>query len=885
MRLNSKDSAITWNSNCFSINGKRSWLISGSFQPFRIPFQEWEHRLRLFVMAGLNCVEVYTPWNLHEPEPGRFCFSGRCDMVSLMELCKKLNLYVIFRPGPYICAEWDMGGYPAWILKEDVLLREPDRRMEGYISRYFKKLLRPLIPYQITESDDGPIILVQVENEYWWKKRPGGMEYLEFLRQLLLEIGITVPLIDCNMLYNNPPTLHFINGNWNYPQNFQEMRRDYPDQPLMVSEYHCGWYNDTAEPYNDTLSAPEKLYRNNMLYLSRGAMKSYYTFAGGTNFGNMAAKLRNGVSCTASYDFNSPITEGGGLTDKYYFARLSNRIERLFSEQLSQSQRYCEAVYVHSVPHAITRQTPAGDIVFAFKTIDEPPKYEELPLIYGKWNRFTARFSPNIHARVLPVHYKIFDSLLIDFLEAQLFHAIKKDDEAHLYLFDEPETSSRAGFNGDEYELVFPKIGAPPAVITLPGKIYIHLFTLKDALACKFNTEAGIFAPHRNAGMEFIIEELMLRPKSVHTQLSNWKFSALTPEKNGIPLRSLAHFDYLENLDTYYKHGLFQCTYQNKKNETSIECFIPHTTDRYHLFSNGKLQGVFGYDKHSSNSPLTLKLRPGENRVFILAGNWGRDVGIKRYGERKGFQEVCRSRTISPPIGDGKNRVIRREEFEKQLALESILNVHLSFPSSMELYTCAIKIEALERLYLEIPDSSTNYWIFEKESLLHFSAGRSWIFDRKNFPDTDLLIAFQKKECRDKFLQRGFHYLELTPLELEEIGFAPLSIPKAFGSKPPLARTTIHPLWMQAEMHLEKVPPSGLLLNLKDMSRGQLYINGRHLCRYWQPSCQELYWVPASWLKLNNLVTLLDEEGRNPENITVEVQSHGPFKRYPEVKQ
>ena len=301
---------VSWDDKSFLIKGERKWIIAGSLQYWRIPHQEWEQRLKLMREAGLNTVEFYICWQDIEAEEGVFDFSEGNDVVRLLELCKRYGFYVIIRPGPYICAEQFLGGFPPWLLKKNVPLRKVSEEAYFYIRRFWKELFERIGKYQISESSDGPIILAQVENEYWFNDKE-TLQYLSDLAGIMRECGVTVPFFDCNMLYNEPEdSLHTINGAWNYPENFVKMRRRHPEMPLFISEFHCGWFTTTGKPKREEV--PVGIFRDSMRYLSRGAMKCFYIFCGGTNFGNSGARIAEGDYATASYEFEAPVAEGGG---------------------------------------------------------------------------------------------------------------------------------------------------------------------------------------------------------------------------------------------------------------------------------------------------------------------------------------------------------------------------------------------------------------------------------------------------------------------------------------------------------------------------------------------------------------------------------------------
>lgn len=182
---------LTWDKTSFRLHGKEFHIYSGAMHYFRIPPQYWEDRLQKLKAAGFNTVETYVCWNLHEPQKGQFDFSGRLDLVRFLETARKVGLYALVRPGPYICAEWDFGGLPAWLLRDKGLrLRCSDPRFLDHVADYFRVLLPKLLPLQ--SSRGGNLLAVQVENEYG--SYGNDKTYLRWLRDLIRSCGVEVPL-------------------------------------------------------------------------------------------------------------------------------------------------------------------------------------------------------------------------------------------------------------------------------------------------------------------------------------------------------------------------------------------------------------------------------------------------------------------------------------------------------------------------------------------------------------------------------------------------------------------------------------------------------------------------------------------------------------------
>jgi beta-galactosidase len=311
----------------FLLDGKPLQIISGEMHYARIPRQYWRHRLRMAKAMGLNAIATYVFWNYHETSPGVFDFhSGNHDLATFIRTAQEEGLWVILRPGPYVCAEWDFGGYPSYLLKSPaVTVRGNDPRFLKAAARYIDALADQIRPLLVTHG--GPILMVQVENEYG--SFGSDSIYKARSRQMLVDAGIDVPLFtaDGGSLIPRggiPGILATATGEMRYDSLVARVNRfDGGHGPYMVSELYPGWLTHWAEPF-PTTSTRSFLPQYDSL-LSHGASVNLYMFHGGTNFGftsgaNYTKKIPIEPSMT-SYDYDAPLSEAGWPTPKYYALR------------------------------------------------------------------------------------------------------------------------------------------------------------------------------------------------------------------------------------------------------------------------------------------------------------------------------------------------------------------------------------------------------------------------------------------------------------------------------------------------------------------------------------------------------------------------------------
>lgn len=304
----------------FFLDDKPFQVISGTIHYFRVVPEYWEDRLLRLKAMGCNTVETYIAWNLHEPRKGEFCFTGMADVAAFVRLAQKIGLYVILRPSPYICAEWEFGGFPAWLLKEDAMrLRCSDPRFMRHVADYYRVLLPLLTPLQITRG--GSVIMMQVENEYG--SFGNDKAYLAALRDLMLNAGVDVPLVtsdgpEHDMLISGQVDGVFQMGNFGSGtrERFQVLA-DHGIAPQMCMEFWCGWFDYWGNGGHATSDAAASA-ADFADALALGHI-NLYMFHGGTSFGfmNGANYYDNLTPDTTSYDYDAPLTEDGRETEKY----------------------------------------------------------------------------------------------------------------------------------------------------------------------------------------------------------------------------------------------------------------------------------------------------------------------------------------------------------------------------------------------------------------------------------------------------------------------------------------------------------------------------------------------------------------------------------------
>uniref|UniRef100_A0A8C3QQX8 Beta-galactosidase n=1 Tax=Cyanoderma ruficeps TaxID=181631 RepID=A0A8C3QQX8_9PASS len=318
---------IDYDSNCFVKDGKPFRYISGSIHYSRVPSYYWKDRLLKMKMAGLDAIQTYVPWNYHEPQRGTYDFFGGKDLEYFLQLANDTGLLVILRAGPYICAEWDMGGLPAWLLeKKSIVLRSSDSDYLEAVERWMGVLLPKMRPYLY--QNGGPIIMVQVENEYG-SYFTCDYNYLRFLLKLFrLHLGDEVVLfttdgasqfhLKCGALQGLYATVDFAPGG-NVTAAFLAQRSSEPKGPLVNSEFYTGWLDHWG--HRHSVVPAETIAKTLNEILACGANVNLYMFIGGTNFAYWNGANIPYMPQPTSYDYDAPLSEAGDLTEKYFTLR------------------------------------------------------------------------------------------------------------------------------------------------------------------------------------------------------------------------------------------------------------------------------------------------------------------------------------------------------------------------------------------------------------------------------------------------------------------------------------------------------------------------------------------------------------------------------------
>ncbi len=380
--------SVSFDSKGIILDGQHVIIISGELHYFRVAPEEWEERIRAMKMAGCNALSAYVPWNYHEPEEGVFRWEDDRDLGNLLELCEKYGLYVIIKPGPFIGAEWDFGGYPHWLLPKGLTLRAADDEYLRLTGRWFESVGNVIRPHLYTNG--GSIILVQVENEYDHLVRgmpeitgtaEDAKNYILKLLSLARAGGIDVPAFtnDGTCIYGteiiNTSTYYPIAlGLWRWMFDYYDglltdIQKQQPDMPLIIIEAQSGWFLQAGSgEFELELSHAEAVPK--VLSSLGASVINYYMFSGGTNFpfwGSIGDYYLGHRGIATSYDYSgAPIREWGEIHERFHILKTHSYFLQSFPELTNHPEACSESIETQLLEekHAIVNksgETVSGD--------------------------------------------------------------------------------------------------------------------------------------------------------------------------------------------------------------------------------------------------------------------------------------------------------------------------------------------------------------------------------------------------------------------------------------------------------------------------------------------------------------------------------------------
>lgn len=874
--------SVTLSSNAVIVNGEPTWLISGSVHYFRIPRHDWRSCLQLCVDGGLNCIDTYIAWNIHEVKEGVYEFEGEQDLEHFIGIANELGLYVIIRVGPFICAEHRLGGYPTWLMqKKGVVLREPTPEHNEYVKRWFDVILPKIAALQISRK--GPVVLVQCENEYAFHGRPGGEEYLRSLHDGIRDSGIDVPIITCNSLVAPmDDAVDCYNGRSEFTRWLNKFGAAQEGKPRIVAEYYPGWFSIWDEQHVEHRS-PRQVFRDVIDITANGGMLNYYMYAGGTNFGFQAGRSGLGRNrfITTSYDYQAPIGEGLLVGEKYAYTRLANRIIRLFSKDFVEST-YKPVSAPRSGWCVIERDVAAGKLLFVLKREEAGDTAADIHTSLGDNIQIDA---DECDAFLLPYRYLMSDDLYIDSTCFQPFHA----DGARLFLTGSKGARGYVTINGERKQVTVPSIDGQVAEVVVGGAT-LMLMSFRSAAYAKvvqgdmviecsadMHSEDDAHAPKNRT----VIDSSGL----IHTSLGQGDglpespiivdierindLCRLDSKKNGF--RSIESPEPIESLDP--DCGYLWYSFEFTANESIQENIVfAGAADRVHLFVDGRRQGVYGPGTGASTSPIPVSIKRGRNRWVLLVDALGYRNSTLPLEDPKGIWRTPECAIeITPTSRNVSASQHPGAEYEPEW--ESARRHEASISEYWEnAFQFNVDSMSGNRLWLKIRPftSGTMAWIFLNNKLIATHDGSANSNQRDIFidaqqinPVNELRVVVEGRKTYAEVLEVGI--LALRDIEGLECSWSYSEWRRPVEDGIRIANALHGPSWWRFKFYLPDKSEYPLFLQCDGMSKGVIYLNGHNVGRYWRGSSQRYYYLPYLNHGGGNIIEVFDEEGLAPD--------------------
>ncbi len=421
---------IDFDSKGFIVQGKRTFIASAGLEYARIPHELWYDRLQRIKRAGFNCIEIYTIWNFHEEQEGKFNFTGDHDLGKFLDIVKQLGLYAIVRVGPYYCAEWDNGGYPIWLkFKKGLRVREDNKPFEQYVDRFFDHLLPVVFQRQINKG--GAVILVQLENEHpngWGTVMPDG--YFKHLQSKALQMGMLVPYFFSGLHHASDPA------------GDGKLDDDKRPNPWLSTEFWAVWYSQYGAKPGDAELYDRRTWK---IIAHGGNGYNYYMAHGGSNFG-----YTNNDEDAASYDYGTGIGQAGDLRPIYYTFKRAAWFSRSFQDVLENSTNASEIYKGIAVDTAVkisARTSPVGDLIF----LDNPgtSKVSTSLNIKGNEDLLSGKKISLQPKEIYPLvhNYKLNDEVTLDWALTCVFAIVKQANTTTIIVDAEAGDSLLFRFN------------------------------------------------------------------------------------------------------------------------------------------------------------------------------------------------------------------------------------------------------------------------------------------------------------------------------------------------------------------------------------------------------------------------------------------------------
>ena len=884
---------VTYDEGSFLIDGRRIWLVSGSIHYFRVPPELWADRLLKAKRAGLNCVSTPVAWNFHEELENQWNLTGDRDVATFVRMAGELGLYVILRPGPFIGADWDFGGLPGWLAaKSGLSYRGTNAAYTHFFDKYFGHVLPRLAELQVTSG--GNIVLIQNEHEYGLTTMPDRLNYLEFISQLFRRSGFDIPIVTCNdfTVPAVPDAVECVNAGADVIQKIKRLRVRQPHAPLLVTEYYCGG-GDRWGAEHERGDAVETA-RRAMEILGCGAQYNYYMWHGGTNFGFWGARAATSHDAyqTTSYDYDAPLAEGGGITEKYYLTRLVNLTANHMGRYIAGAVMEDPGVSVHDSTSVLNVSGPAGR--WAVVTNNGRRDIQTVRLSLPGGEELTVPLGL-LGAAAVPVGVRLDTTVTLDYANLTPLGFF---GHGQLVLHGPAGCEGLVSINGEEIRSRVPS-GREPLVID-HGELQVVLINSELAMRTWVVEETLVFGP------DFVGEDLdevcpapksrqyallgadgklthkkvkpAAHPSPAAPRLGTWTRIAVCtePVSDDLEWHKTDRPRDVDRLGCHHGYLWYRIE-MDRDRARKHNLYLGDCADRATIYVNGEYAGTWGCGEGAAREPISMAFDKGQNTITVLLDNLGRVCGGSRLGEAKG---LCGHIHDAKLLRPKKFKLAEEETFSKRIVPRQLSHMieELEKTQTWSAQT-DISLSTVTPVQISFTDVPHHLAILCNDRVAGFFAKEG-----TNYGELTLGAELQKGRNHIKFLlwgdvrpqvmdQFAFHAL-LEGISEEAVWqFRPLEMPRREG--PVVGKD--RPAWYAARF---KYTPceKPLFLTILGARKGQIFLNHHNVGRFWTIGPQHCYYLPQCWLAEENELLIFEESGRIPSKSRLTFRPRGPFR-------
>lgn len=913
---------ITVDGQTLAIDGHRLWIVSGTLAYHRVPAALWPARLAAARNAGLNCIETPVVWALHEPRPGHFRFDGDLDLPAFIRLIGQFRMYCILRIGPYVGDGIDLGGLPPWLLgsARDRLRRGGPEFLQP-VSRYFGAVSDRVRDLQVSASRKprGPIIAVQNEHQWTCGSEEQAPIYLSETNRFLRESGISVPILASNALFAAAEgEIETWSGDQHLHANMRQLRALKEQQPRIVSILPTApraiWGEVSPQPMT-----PRILMRHLAEVLAAGAQYNLSPFLGGTNFAFSAGRLAGSAAfaCTAPHP-HAPIDEAGRPTPTYHAIRRISTFASNFSRVFASLDPAYQPAIVSLDPHRADTDTDApraratsvqggltavecrgsqGSVVFVFAPASSEPGRRRCSLLLADGSTLPVELDRDAVAWVL-LGTHLVDRATLDYCNLNAFASVGR-----VLVCNGPVGApGLLSINGSAFEVLVPT-GFEPHVSTHEDTTFVICNEDSiDAIAVDHQAvyigatgfdESGEPIAHPAfkkitrlaAGGETKIAVSAAPRRAVKATIGPWSAAANDEFVRGSTDR-FASIDgpaALESLGAPSGYAWMRLRMKNIRK--SVKAGFFEAADRLHLYLDGEHAGLVGVGPGATGAIVPLALKEPEHTLSILIDNLGRWSEGNALGESKGlFGHVWETRTlrVGPP------KLTTHRPIEPLASRAPIFGLDEGDTTDARRLTwrlqhrrktpIAVTIGGLADPALLLVNGEIHR-VLEREVIEHILlTPERW---PKGISEIQVAVVGDP-DAAMKSLRQDAAFVECVSCLTAKASwsFAKWEPPaaakfKLLGPKG-AAEFKGRPAWWRAALTIEEIDRPRFL-DLSGLSKGQLFLNGQNLCRYFvstrsgksvppQPRC----YLPEPRLrKGSNELLIFDEHGFSPERAKI----------------